>query len=105
MSVNPHDNLRIDASTKKHIVESIRSFDAKANIYLYGSRTKGHLKGGDIDLLVISEVLNFGHKVDLLILLKLKLGEQKIDLTIKKQIEFINDPFFSTLTDEFILIS
>ena len=68
-----------------HEVQAIRDctlkLDPQAKIYLYGSRANDSLKGGDIDLLILSDDLTFGDKITLLVDIKLVIGEQKIDLT------------------------
>ncbi len=51
-------------------------------IYLFGSRVDDTAKGGDIDLLVISEKINLMAKLDILAQLHQKLGERKIDIAI-----------------------
>lgn len=68
--------------------------DPHCVIYLYGSRRDAASKGGDIDLLLLSETLQFRDKLDLLSILKEKLGDQKIDLTIRSQEQFVKDLFF-----------
>ena len=55
-------------------------------IYLFGSRTDDTKKGGDIDLYVSptsKENLTF-KKIEFLVALKQKIGEQKIDVVIDR---------------------
>ena len=72
------------------IKQIILSFDPDAEIYLFGSRVDDSKKGGDIDLLILSSVLDFKAKQRILIKLYDLLGEQKIDILIRKDID---DPF------------
>ncbi|MBT4789950.1 MAG: nucleotidyltransferase domain-containing protein [Halobacteriovoraceae bacterium] len=91
-------NIRLTQFEIESILATVKKFDKTAITYLFGSRTNTLAKGGDIDLLIISELLNSHHKLDLLIELKLKIGEQKIDLLIKNQKQFNDDPFCQSLT-------
>jgi len=92
--------MRLSSNERKVILEVVRRADPKAKVFLYGSRTKDHLKGGDIDLLVISDTLQFKNKIDILTELNLGLGEQKIDLVIKPADDFHSDPFISHILKE-----
>ncbi|MEI8293320.1 MAG: nucleotidyltransferase domain-containing protein [bacterium] len=67
----------IYSSIKKHIQESIPN----ADVFLFGSRADDSAKGGDIDLLLITE-----EKLSLVSINRLRrlilndIGEQKIDI-------------------------
>lgn len=69
-------------------IEAIRSsfYEVFKNgrIYLFGSRVDDRQKGGDIDLFVMSEGADLEKKIDFLVLLKQKIGDQKIDVVISK---------------------
>jgi hypothetical protein len=71
-------------------------------IFLYGSRTEDHLKGGDFDFYLLSlqwsqEDLD---KINLL-LARLKshkeIGDQKINLSLITDLELQNDAFWSSI--------
>jgi hypothetical protein len=67
--------------------EGKRIFGSDAHIFLFGSRTIDSKRGGDIDLLIcLSKSMNASivvrKKVDFLVALDLKLGEQKIDILV-----------------------
>lgn len=83
--------MRISDKEKSAILHSVKNKDPEAEIYLYGSRADNSLRGGDIDLLVISEKLDFTDQIDLLVKIKGEIGEQKIDLLIRSQKNL--DPF------------
>ena len=74
--------MRLSEFERRSIVEEVRYKAPGALIYLYGSRTDDQLRGGDIDLLVIAPELEYGDRVDLLMAIKRKIGEQRIDLKI-----------------------
>ena len=60
-------------------------FGKDTNVYLFGSRTADHLRGGDIDLLVSGndqEKLTFRAKQRFLAELKARIGDQKIDVVL-----------------------
>ncbi len=69
-----------------HEIQAIRSIvtkrDIDARIFAFGSRANDALLGGDIDLLILSKKLAFSDKIAILVDLKVKLGDQKIDLLI-----------------------
>ncbi len=88
--------MRLSEQEIESIKEILTKFDSEALVYLYGSRVDDALKGGDIDLLVVSEKLGWKDRTDILIELKDALGEQRIDLSIKKSQDLASDPFFSS---------
>lgn len=64
-------------------------FSAGDTLWLFGSRTDDTKKGGDIDLYIETDQLNhgavFSRKISFLSALKLKIGDQKIDVVIKNK--------------------
>ena len=60
-------------------------FGAGAEVYLFGSRTLDHKKGGDIDLLVRTEdsTNRLKKRLQFLAQVKLAIGDQKIDLLVR----------------------
>jgi len=79
--------MRIDNYNINTIKQVVREFDQNAKVYLYGSRVNDNAKGGDIDLLVISDLIDFTDKIYLRLKLKDRIGDQKIDLLVKKNID------------------
>ena len=61
-------------------------FGAKAKVFLFGSRIDDSKKGGDIDLLIVTEpisgVNHFERKLNFLVELKKQIGDQKIDVLV-----------------------
>jgi predicted nucleotidyltransferase len=76
--------MRLEEFERHLILQTIREFAPDAEIRLFGSRVDDSRKGGDIDLLVISEGLTYRDKLLIRSRLKEKLGERKIDLIITK---------------------
>ena len=72
-------------------IESIKSlaklhFGRNVKVFLFGSRTKNHLRGGDIDLFICNEngeLLKIRTKIDFIADLILQIGEQKIDVVLE----------------------
>jgi predicted nucleotidyltransferase len=60
----------------------LNSFDNSASIFLFGSRTDRTKKGGDIDLLIISDKIHYNERRKIKLELLNKLGDRKIDLII-----------------------
>ena len=85
--------MRLDEKEQQSISKCVEALDPASQVYLFGSRANDQLRGGDLDLLVISERLSFADKLKLLIELKEKLGDQKIDIILKKRHEIDQDPF------------
>jgi len=83
--------------------------NSELELRLYGSRVKDELKGGDIDLLLITaseantKILK-DNKYKMLSAIKQKIGEQKIDLTIITRANITSDPFIKTAYSQSILL-
>ena len=82
--------MRLKNSEIEIIQKAIHSVDPKASIYLFGSRVDDSLKGGDIDLVVLSTTLTYGDKIKIKKQLFEEMEEQKIDLIIARD---TTDPF------------
>ncbi len=74
--------MRLTNSEISEIKNVITTFDPNASVVLFGSRADDTKKGGDIDLLILSEILNPQDKRNIKIALKDKLGDQKIDVVL-----------------------
>lgn len=76
--------MRLSKEEVTVIKSSIEKFDPQAQIYLFGSRADPNKKGGDIDILILSKVLNEQDKIKIEMAIFEELEEQKIDLVIAK---------------------
>ncbi|MBI9107247.1 MAG: nucleotidyltransferase domain-containing protein [Spirochaetales bacterium] len=78
--------MRLQENEKQAIKESFLKIFSPGKIYLFGSRVDDDEKGGDIDLFI--ETADLDHlrekKIDFLVELKSRIGDQKIDLVISK---------------------
>ncbi|HEY83853.1 MAG TPA: nucleotidyltransferase domain-containing protein [Chloroflexi bacterium] len=82
--------MRLTKEEVTAIKEAVAYYDVEAKTYLFGSRVDDKKKGGDIDLLVMSQVLGFDERRKIRLNLYEKLGEQKIDIVLSKD---KSDPF------------
>jgi predicted nucleotidyltransferase len=78
--------MRLTQYEIKAIISSFKAVFKEGKIYLFGSRVDNSKKGGDVDLYIISKTKeNLATlKIDFLIKLKQKIGEQKIDVIIAR---------------------
>jgi len=72
------------------IKSAITRLDPSARIYLFGSRVNDQMRGGDIDLLILSEHLTQRDARSIRMAIFEKMEEQKIDILIAQN---DTDPF------------
>ena len=77
--------MRLGANEVKTIREEIWQSDPAAEIYLYGSRADDSAKGGDIDLLVVSDRLGFRDVLRLRTRILDRIGWQQLDLVVRRR--------------------
>lgn len=79
--------MRLTEQQQRAIVETFLEVFGKGELLLFGSRTDDAAKGGDIDLYINPDDQQaLGEKrIDYLARLKREIGEQKIDLVIKRE--------------------
>jgi predicted nucleotidyltransferase len=94
--------MRLSDNVQKSIREAIYAImiDIPYSLWLFGSRVDDSKRGGDIDLLIVVETeaqLAAAQKLEirLLVLLKEKIGEQKIDLVFATRNRLDADPFIA----------
>lgn len=79
--------MRLSAKEISAIKNNILNFDQQAKIYLFGSRTNDKAKGGDIDVLIISDKIGFNETTKIRIGIFKEIDEQKLDLVVKKNLD------------------
>ncbi len=82
--------MRLTQQEVKTIQQSVGEVDPNAKLILFGSRTIDEARGGDIDLLIESCVIDSKKKRDLRDQLFHRLGAQKVDLFVTKD---YSEPF------------
>ncbi len=102
--------MRITDQQIRQFHEVLKRFfgTTEYKLFLYGSRLHDHLKGGDIDLLIVTtddgvDLFKEIH-LDLLVELKKKpdIGQRRIDLKAATSHHLCIDPFLITIKDELI---
>jgi predicted nucleotidyltransferase len=93
--------LRLSKTEIEAISQTIRCLDDQARICLFGSRADDRKRGGDIDLLILSEKLTESDRGTIRLILHEKLGEQKIDIVIARD---LSDPFVRVALSEGVLL-
>ena len=83
--------MRLETRQVQAIREEIRRFDGEAEVYLYGSRTDDSSRGGDIDLLVVSDKLGFREVLRLRTAILDQIGWQQLDLVVRRR-DQLNEP-------------
>ncbi len=76
--------MRLKENEVRTIKDCIHDLDNYAKTYLFGSRVDDRQKGGDIDLLIISQKLGYEDKIKIMQRFYKRLGEQKIHLILAK---------------------
>ena len=77
--------MRLGANEAKAVGEEVRRLDPDAEIYLYGSRANDSARGGDIDLLVVSDTLGFRDVLRLRTRIMDRIGWQQLDLMVRRR--------------------
>ena len=86
--------MRLTEKEIKVIRKQVLLADPDAKIFLFGSRTNDEAKGGDIDLLIISDKIGFKEKIKIRLAIFNELEEQRLDLVVKKD---FNDTFIKVI--------
>lgn len=74
--------MRLKPKEVEIIKNAVQQLDPKAQVFLFGSRVDPLRKGGDIDLLVLSDALKQIDSIKILKFIYEQMEEQKIDLLI-----------------------
>lgn len=77
--------MRLSREEVEAIGQEVRQLDPDAEVYLFGSRADDSARGGDIDLLVISEQLGFRDVLRLRRRILDRIGWQQLDLVLRRR--------------------
>ena len=83
----------IDSIAKKY-------FGSEVHVFLFGSRVDDDKKGGDIDLFIKNDdakLFSLESKLQFLVELKIKIGEQKIDVVFDNEITRSKVHFYDSI--------
>ncbi len=73
--------MRLEREKAEFLKKLIKDFLPDAKVFLFGSRVYDNKKGGDIDILVLSnKKLNFNQRTKIEYEFFKKFGEQKLDI-------------------------
>lgn len=93
--------MRLSQYEIRSIKDVVYALDSNAKIYLFGSRVYDDKRGGDIDLLIVSNKLTSKDTRKARLALYDKIGEQKIDVVIAKD---LSKPFTRIAVEEGVLL-
>ena len=93
--------MRLTDFEVSSIRQTVHALDTDAKVYLFGSRADDDKRGGDIDLLIISDRLSSADAGRVRWLLWELIGEQKIDIVIAKD---DSEPFVRIALKEGVLL-
>ena len=104
--------MRLSAAEKQALITAVDQFawhDEKVELRLYGSRVDDQLKGGDIDLLLVTQTeamaIQFRkHKAELFARVFSLIDEQKIDLLIVDNASIAENPFAQAALEQSVLL-
>ena len=74
--------MRLDKNQISLLKNILQRLSSNAKLYLFGSRTDDDKKGGDIDLLIVSDELNKRDLRTLRLEFFKEFGEQKMDILL-----------------------
>jgi len=93
--------VRLNEKEITAVRETVHALDREAKVYLFGSRADDTKRGGDIDLLIMSQTLTRGEAGKIKWRLWELIGEQKIDIIIAKD---LSDPFVRIALKEGVIV-
>ncbi len=94
--------MRLSSNEINILKHKLYELSTEAKLYLFGSRIDDTKKGGDIDLLIVSDKLTKKDIRSLRLEFFKNFGEQKLDIVLDKG-DF-NNPFTKIIKDKAILL-
>lgn len=96
--------MRLEPEIIGFLQSKIQELIPDAEIFLFGSRTHSHAKGGDIDILVAGgRKLSLKEKIDIRLAFVDRFGERKIDILSYPSKS--DDPFFQLILEDAIKLN
>lgn len=83
--------MRLATETVQVIRDAVLRVDPQAEIWLFGSRVNDAARGGDIDLLIVSDRISFSDEIRLRTDILDRIGWQRLDLIVRKR-ERLGEP-------------
>lgn len=77
--------MRLAPEAAAAIREEVTQVDRAAEAYLFGSRADDGARGGDIDLLVVSDRLTFRDVMRIRRRILDRIGQQQLDLLVRRR--------------------
>ena len=74
--------MRLSSEEVMLLKSTLKRLDEKAELYLFGSRVDDSKRGGDIDLLIVSSVLDKAAKRAFRLAFFERFGDQKLDVLV-----------------------
>ena len=94
--------MRLKEIEIKAIKDAVEMYDKDAKVYLFGSRVDDSKRGGDIDIIISSDKIQYKEKLKIYSEIMKTLDEQKIDILIHKNKD--NNQFISDSIGQSILL-
>ena len=94
--------MRLSQEEKNVIINSVKQIDPLARVYLFGSRVDDTKKGGDVDILIFSSLIDRYAKRRIRRDFYEKFGEQRMDIVINTGDP--EDPFIKKIIKECVEI-
>ena len=83
--------MRLSEETISAIREEVSRIDPAAEVWLFGSRVDDAARGGDIDLLLVSDRIDFPAEMKLRAAMLGRIGWQRLDLIVRPRSR-LSDP-------------
>ena len=96
--------MRLTPEQHAGIKEVVKEHDPAARVFLFGSRVDDSARGGDIDLVIESRTVDFSKKLSILVALKDRLGDQKIDIVLTHSLKDDTNPFLKVIEEQMVLL-
>ena len=77
--------MRLTPHQRTAILTAVGKQDPKARIILFGSRADDRARGGDIDLLIVSDVIGLHEEWEIRRDVLDEIGWQKLDLIVRRR--------------------